>query len=68
MHDDTPPAALVVPRCLDCAARATHGLVRNRQGLYHGTRVPHGARWCKAHGIAAATRRNAALPPGQGEA
>jgi hypothetical protein len=60
MHEETtPPDALAEPCCLDCGDRATHGLVLNKQGIYHGTRVPHGARWCQTHGIAAAKRRNA---------
>jgi hypothetical protein len=59
-HDET-------PRCLDCPARATHGLVHTKQGLYRGARVPHGARWCMVHSLEAATRRNAARD-GAGEA
>jgi hypothetical protein len=63
MHEETTQQdALAVPCCLDCPDRATHGLVRNKHGIYRGTRVPHGARWCKTHGLAAAQRRNA--PPG----
>ena len=54
------PDAPAVPHCLDCPSRATHGLLRTRHGLYLSARVPHGARWCKTHGIEAATRRNAA--------
>jgi hypothetical protein len=46
--------ALAVPCCLDCLDRATHGLVRSKHGLYYGTPVRHGARWCQTHGIAAA--------------
>ena len=51
---------LEAPRCLDCPAPATHGLRRTWRGLYHSMQVPHGARWCKTHVIAAAKRRNAA--------
>jgi hypothetical protein len=62
-----PSEASAAPCCLDCPAPATHGLIRTKNGRYLGARVPHGARWCQAHGIAAAKRRNA--PPAQaGEA
>ena len=58
-YRETPQTdAPAAPHCLDCPARATHGLVCTRHGLYRGMQVPHGARWCKTHSLEAATRRN----------
>ena len=51
---------LAAPRCLECPAPATHGLVRTKRGRYRVMRVPNGARWCKAHSFAAAKQRNTA--------
>ena len=68
---DTPSPSL----CQDCGTlgmmtRATHGLVQTKRGWYLSLPVRTGARWCKAHGVAEAKRRNtvAAVPGGRADA
>jgi hypothetical protein len=53
-------------RCRDCPQRATHGLVQTKRGWTLSLPVRTGARWCKAHGIAEATRRNLAAAEARG--
>lgn len=64
------PDTLPSTPCLDCPQRATHGLVQTKTGRYLSLPVRTGARWCKAHGMVEARRRNtaAAAPGGRADA